>query len=390
MSEFQLYRFKAIDRPLTKAEQEEVRSWSSRARVTSTSATFIYHYGDFRKEEEKVVEEYFDAMLYVSNWGTQRLLFRFPLDTFDRKTVNEFAIIAETGYTTHLDFQKKANCWLLDFYWSDDESGGWMEEEDYELEDFLSIRNQIMNGDYRALYLFWLRLAAYSYQFDGEGEADEFDDFEEGYGKVPPPVPPNLNSLTGDLQNFVNFFAIDEDLIAAAADYSFVKKTKKNNYTELVLQLSENERIDFVVRLAKGEPNLSLTLNRRLRDFMKMTDKNDNENKPSIFQLIQKSKGKETNRLAQEAEEARLQHINKMEKLVPKESELWAKVYTNIRLQRGNTYDLATETLKDLKDLAAYKGLSSVFKEKMFDLKKEFGRSTALMNRFYKAKLFQL
>ena len=68
MSEFQLYRFKTIDRQLTKDEQEEVRSWSSRAQVNSTSATFVYHYGDFRKNEEKAVEDYFDAMLYVSNF----------------------------------------------------------------------------------------------------------------------------------------------------------------------------------------------------------------------------------------------------------------------------------------------------------------------------------
>ena len=42
MSEFQLYRFKTIDRPLTNDEQEEVRSWSSRAEITSTSAFLPY------------------------------------------------------------------------------------------------------------------------------------------------------------------------------------------------------------------------------------------------------------------------------------------------------------------------------------------------------------
>lgn len=40
MSEFQLYQFKAVDRPLTTEEQREVGSWSSRTQPTSTSATF--------------------------------------------------------------------------------------------------------------------------------------------------------------------------------------------------------------------------------------------------------------------------------------------------------------------------------------------------------------
>ena len=290
MSEFQLYRFKAIDRPLTEAEKKEVRSWSSRAEVTSTSATFVYHYGDFRKNEEKVVEDYFDAMLYVTNWGTQRLLFRFPLDAFDKRTIEQYVVIAETGYTTHLDVQKKANCWLLDFYWSDDEGDGWPEEEDYQLEDFLSIRNQILRGDYRALYLFWLHLASYPYKHEIDDELEDFED--EDYERNPPPVPSNLNRLTGDLQNFVNFFGIDKNLISAAAEYSKVKKEKAITYEQLIGQLPENERIDYLVRLAKGEANLDVQLNRRLRDISVKTKASCDENRPAISEIFQKSKGR--------------------------------------------------------------------------------------------------
>lgn len=79
MSEFQQYQFQTIDQPLTEEQRKEVNSWSSRAVVTSTSATFVYHYGDFRQDEVRVLEHFFDAMLYVANWGTKRLMFRFPL-----------------------------------------------------------------------------------------------------------------------------------------------------------------------------------------------------------------------------------------------------------------------------------------------------------------------
>lgn len=66
MSEFQLYQFKTVEQPLTIEEQHKIGSWSSRTNPTSTSATFSNAYGNFPKNKEKVVENYFDIMLYLS------------------------------------------------------------------------------------------------------------------------------------------------------------------------------------------------------------------------------------------------------------------------------------------------------------------------------------
>jgi hypothetical protein len=48
VSEYQYYEFLALDRPLTAAEQAEVRRLSTRARITATSFTNEYHWGGFR------------------------------------------------------------------------------------------------------------------------------------------------------------------------------------------------------------------------------------------------------------------------------------------------------------------------------------------------------
>ena len=87
MSGYQYYEFQAIDRPLTAGERKEVSSWSSRTEATATQATFVYHYGDFPEDQREVVEKYFEAMLYVSNWGTRQLLFRFPRAIVDQNLV---------------------------------------------------------------------------------------------------------------------------------------------------------------------------------------------------------------------------------------------------------------------------------------------------------------
>src|SRR4051812_6055645 len=78
MSEYQYYEFRTIDRPLTKAEMAELRKMSSHAEITSTRFTNEYHYGDFRGDEDEVLAHYFDAFLYVANWGTHRIAFRLP------------------------------------------------------------------------------------------------------------------------------------------------------------------------------------------------------------------------------------------------------------------------------------------------------------------------
>ncbi len=44
MSEYQYYEFQALDKPLTKQQQKELRSLSSRAEITATSFVNEYNY----------------------------------------------------------------------------------------------------------------------------------------------------------------------------------------------------------------------------------------------------------------------------------------------------------------------------------------------------------
>ncbi len=69
MSEYQYYDFRAIDRPLTKKEMAALRSISTRAVITTTSFTNHYEWGDLKANSSKLLEKYFDAFVYVANWG---------------------------------------------------------------------------------------------------------------------------------------------------------------------------------------------------------------------------------------------------------------------------------------------------------------------------------
>ena len=197
MGTFQGYKFLAVDKPLKNEERQSVASLSSRSNVSSTSASFVYHYGDFRGNPMNVLREYFDLHLYFGNWGTKQLMIKFPVNSVDYQALKKYEIEFETHATCALSLNKSSEYVILDLEWNDEEGGGWMDIDDYDLSDFVFIREAIMNGDYGALFLFWLKLAAIKSDPDFEDFSDEdFDEDDEplGFGNntQTPPIPSNL------------------------------------------------------------------------------------------------------------------------------------------------------------------------------------------------------
>src|SRR3982074_780100 len=84
MSEYQYYEFLAIDRPLSEADRKALRALSSRARITATSFTNSYDWGDFRGDPAQLLDRWFDLHLYQATWGSRRLMIRLPKRLVDR------------------------------------------------------------------------------------------------------------------------------------------------------------------------------------------------------------------------------------------------------------------------------------------------------------------
>jgi hypothetical protein len=258
MSEFQIYQFKSIDRPLTDAERKEIGSWSTRTNPTATSATFTYAYGDFPKDEEKAVEKYFDAMLYAANWGTKRLIFRLPKDQVDAEALSTYLFEDEASMDT-ITLKECKSCYLLDIHFSNEEGGAWLSEDDYSLDALAPLRDNIMVGDYRALYLVWRQFAQFA--------TAEEDEEEERMEYVPPPVPPNLSKLNAPLKAFIEFFEIDESIVADAKKASPIREIPALDYGTHIAQLPEKERNEWLLRLVNGESRLELAFKKRLQQL---------------------------------------------------------------------------------------------------------------------------
>ncbi len=92
MSEYQYYEWQSVDRLLTEAEQAAVNKLSSHVEVSSSRAVMTYTWGDFKHDTRQVLVRFFDAHLYLANWGSRRLMFRFPSGLMSRNAIEPYCV----------------------------------------------------------------------------------------------------------------------------------------------------------------------------------------------------------------------------------------------------------------------------------------------------------
>ena len=149
MSEYQFYQFQAIDRPLTDRQMQELRAISTRAEITPISFVNEYQWGDLKAHPLDLMKKYFDAHLYVANWGTRRLMLRIPRELIDLDAALEYCNDETLFLHVHGD------CVILTFESDDEEYEDWDSGEGW-LPSLLPLRTDLMQGDVRSLYLGWL------------------------------------------------------------------------------------------------------------------------------------------------------------------------------------------------------------------------------------------
>jgi len=196
MSEYQYYEFVAIDEPLTPNQMAELRSRSSRASITPTSFVNDYQWGNLKGDPVDWMRRYFDAHVYVANWCTCCLYLRVPRGAFDAETLRTF----ETESVFSVD--RTNTHWLLEWALSESDNYDRFAEEDGRgwMGRLAPLRDELLRGDMRPLYLGWLAGVS----------AGEVDD------EATEPPPPGLSRLTAAQQSLVEFLEIGRDLITAA------------------------------------------------------------------------------------------------------------------------------------------------------------------------------
>jgi hypothetical protein len=380
MSEYQYYEFLALDQPLTSNEMQQLRAFSTRARITPTSFVNEYNWGDFRGNVNHFMERYFDAFVYFANWGTHVLQFRLPRTSLDVSPAKRYC---PCDYA-HL---RTAGEHIILKFLSEDEEGEWVEDEGW-MSSLAPLRADLMAGDLRCLYLGWLHCVG----------CDEVED-----GEVEPPVPPGLRQLTAPLQALADFLRIDETLIEVAAEVSPPLAAERDSAEELrswVQALPCPDKDSLLYRLAQESPMaVQREILRRFREAQRPQSPLSKAGGRTVGELLsawdQRTQEKqrraaekgarEKARKEKEAAAARQAYLDELAQQAP---QAWPQVEALIQTRQPKRYAEAVQLLRDLYDLADRQGKTAEVRARLQALRDAHANKPSLLRRLDEARLF--
>ena len=379
MSEYQYYEFQAIDRPLTEQEMRTLRAYSTRATITPTLFTNHYEWGSFKGDPAAWMEKYFDAFFYFANWHTYELMFRLPRGVLELDLAKQYC---RGGVATA---RSKEDFVILEFLSQDEAGGDGSDDGSGWLSSLVPLRADLAGGDYRMLYMAWLRSA----------QIRALDD------EVPEPtVPAGLGTLTGSLKTFADFLRLDQDLLAAAAVASTAQEEAPSDFevARWVTALPESDKTAWLLRLARGQAaHLRMELLKTLRASQGRVGPPPGPSR-SVGQLLETAQqhaearkrreaeraARERQRCEQEAAAARENYLAILAKRVP---EAWRNVDSLIATKRPGDYEAAVRLLKDLAELGDKRGRQAEVREQLERLRQEHARKPTLLKRLRAAGL---
>lgn len=377
MSEYQYYEFLALDRPLTSKQREELRQLSTRAEITATRFSNEYHWGSFRGDPEKMMARYFDAFLYLANWGTRQLMFRVPRAALDAEYAEQYC------YTDAASLIETDDHLIISLYADRDPDDYWHETTG-ELGGMAAARSELVGGDYRLLYLAWLMGIQWDHVDDEDTE---------------PPVPAGLADLSGALRAVADFLEIDEDLIAVAAKASPpIKAEPAAGLADWIAALTTAEKDKLLTMVAEGEgPQVRALLLRRFRDGAISQDAPARSARTAA-QLwaaagARKTVREEARAQARRAEAERIAaakaaaYDKRLDHLATRTEAAWREIADLIETKKPRDYDQAVSLLRDLSALARRDGGHDSFTARFLQLRSRHERKPTLQERFDKAGL---
>lgn len=349
MSEYQIVIFRAIDRPLTDKQLEFMECQSSRAEVTNWEFKVEYDYSSFRGDVDGMLRNGYDISLIYSNYGGREIRMRLPSGLPFAKSVWSKYTSAE-GLEWSAD--KSGNAGILTIAPYLDEA----DDEVWEFDDYLSatarLREMLIAGDLRALYVLWLCTATSSSDNDEEAE-------------VEPPVPHGLGALPDEAADLLAFFEADPLLVDAAAIGIPTFDAQGSQYDSInawLSKLADSRRNRILQRLLAEDPvALKAELLSEIRESQHVVTWPVEPPTRNLAQLLQsckhlrhkedeKRKKQAAAKAKREAEKAEKERQARMIQMLA-DPDAWLKKASKLVEERGtDNYREAASILADLRD----------------------------------------
>jgi len=382
MSEYQYYEFLSIDRPLTTDEMAELRALSTRAAITPVSFTNEYNWGNFKGDRNKLMQRYFDAHVYVANWMTAIFMVRLPIEALTHETAKAVAV----SYL--LDIRPTESYWIIT--WCLEESENYdrfgMEDGRGWMARLAPVRDELLRGDLRSLYIGWLAAVTREMMDDDDQE---------------PLSVSGLGELTAAQQALAEFLEVDPDLLAGAGIGSPAAQEAEvsRRETEKWIDSLPREEVKLILKQlleGKGQQaersirNRFASWRRGLQtgdtDAPRRTvgDLRQNAEKAHLIRLEKQKRDRKQREIKRRKE--REAYLKNLSSDFPK---AWASVKEPVERGSGRGYDEACRILVDIAEAYALFATEKQFQKELKRFMAGHLRRKALIQRLVKAGIWK-
>lgn len=380
MSEYQYFEFAAIDRPLTDGEMAALRAASTRAVITPSGFVNHYEWGGLKADPLDWMRRYFDAFVYLADWAHCRFALRLPRDMFGKAELKPF------GVKQSLTIDASEDHWILDWSlegsdnydrFAEDDGRGWMGR-------LVPLRDELIRGDQRSLYLGWLAGAA-------KGEVPETT--------LEPTVPAGLSQLSAAQNALAVFLEIDADIIAAAAIGSADASDRPESVDAWLQSLSPDElrsMLKSIVRADRPNPQREVASRYRAWHRQHAPRAAPEARRRSVAELrsLAVPAGEERRRrdaLAREQQAAarRTQRDAQLRLLMSDVDKRWLALHQQAERGSASAYEQAVRALIDLAEAYAIVSDRKTFDRELRRFLVRHAKRGALLRRLTEAGLWQ-
>ena len=379
MSEYQYFEFAAIDRPLTDGEMAALRAVSTRAVITPSGFVNHYEWGGLKADPLDWMRRYFDAFVYLADWAHCRFALRLPRDMFGKAELKPF------GVKQSLTIDASEDHWILDWSldgsdnydrFAEDDGRGWMGR-------LVPLRDELIRGDQRSLYLGWLAGAA-------KGEVPETT--------LEPTVPAGLSQLSAAQNALAAFLEIDADIIAAAAIGSADASDRPESVDAWLQSLSPDElrsMLKSIVRADRPNPQREVASRYRAwhRQHAPQTAPEARRRSVAELRSLAVPAGEERRRrdaLAREQQAAarRTQRDAQLRLLMSDVDKRWLALHQQAERGSASAYEQAVRALSDLAEAYAIVSDRKTFDRELRRFLVRHAKRGALLRRLTEAGLW--
>jgi hypothetical protein len=334
-----------------------------------------------KSDPRDFMRRFFDVHVFLANWGDAVLMVRLPWEAVDGKALKAFK------FKPYLEVEKLPDHWLLTWSLGETEDydrfccgdeAGWMAR-------LAPLREELLRGDLRSLYIGWLRGVT------AEGADD--DDRE-------PLALSGLGELTAAQQALAEFLEVDGDLLAGAGIGS--PKVQAEEVDEAALdawldELPKAEVRNYLRQMLAGQgAQAERALKRRHAEWRSKSAPQEQGVRRTVADLCRQAEQARSLRLIEEAKARRQAEAENKKRreawlatLARDFPKAWKTAHDEANKGHAHAYDAACRQLVDLRDAYSLHASAAAFQKEFQRFMTEHRRRRALVERLVKAGLWR-